>query len=116
MARAPSGEADSFSTGSQAWGIATADFNGDGLLDLAVAEGAQSAPRTAVWLGASNGGFTFATALTGGNFPIGVATGDFNGDGKIDIATAHNVSGGILVYSGNGLVALRPASTCRAAM
>ena len=31
-----------------------------------------------------------------------MTTGDYNGDGKIDLAVAYNVSGGVVVYQGNG--------------
>ncbi len=88
--------------GPKAWAVCSGDFNGDGKLDLAIAEGGQTAPLTKVYLGTGTGSFTLAASLTGGSFPIAVATGDFNADGKLDLAVAFNVSGGILVYTGNG--------------
>ena len=69
------------------------DFNGDGKPDLAVANFVSG--NVSVLLGRGDG--TFQTAV---NFGIGsgsqpqfVAVGDFNGDGKPDLAVA-NASGG----------------------
>ncbi len=67
-------------------GIVAGDFNGDGILDLAVNNYGSSVN---VLLG--NGDGTFQSA-TGSPFsvpayiPIGLVTGDFNSDGKLDLA------------------------------
>ena len=63
------------------------DFNGDGKLDLAVAD-----------LGGNNGNLLLdAGTLTG---PLG--TGDLNGDGKLDLITAHDSKNNVSVLLGKG--------------
>ena len=79
--------------------VTLGDFNGDGKLDLAVANGSNT---VGVLLGYGNG--TFAnpvTYSTGGSFPYAVAVGDFNGDGKLDLAVGYISSVGVLLNSGN---------------
>src|SRR5580704_8910187 len=79
------------STVTSAGAIAVGDFNGDGKLDLVVANGGASS--MSVLFG--NGDGTFQPHVdygTGGN-PTAVAVGDFNGDGKPDLAVA--VGGGV---------------------
>src|SRR5579883_2935705 len=72
--------------GDSPWYVASADFNGDGKADVAVAN--QTSNTVSVLLG--NGDATLQTAAT---YPVGagpnvVAVGDFNGDGKPDLAVA----------------------------
>jgi uncharacterized protein (DUF2141 family) len=73
--------------------VAVADFNGDGKLDLAQAIGANGdSPSGTIAVLLGNGDGTFQTAVnyalgTNAN-PLGVAVGDFNGDGKADLAVA----------------------------
>jgi hypothetical protein len=81
-----------------------ADFNGDGKLDLAHANLANSQnPDGTVSVLLGNGDGTFQTAVTyalGTNAdPECVAVGDFNGDGKPDLAVAgyELSSGGVAV-------------------
>jgi hypothetical protein len=38
-----------------------------------------------------------------GDAPLGIATGDFNGDGEIDLATADLLSNSVSVLLGNGI-------------
>jgi hypothetical protein len=64
--------------------VATGDFNGDGLLDLAVAD--TSFNTVSVLLGNGSGEFGTATNFGVGLNPYSVATGDFNGDGVLDLA------------------------------
>jgi Family of unknown function (DUF6519)/FG-GAP-like repeat len=74
--------------GSEPYGIAAADFNGDGKADLAVA----NASDNTVSILLSNGDGTFARANPDppvGTTPITLATGDFNGDGKTDLAVVN---------------------------
>lgn len=40
--------------------------------------------------------------LTAGTSPVGVAQGDFNGDGKLDLVTTNYVAGNLSIFLGNG--------------
>jgi len=81
--------------------IATADFNGDGILDLATANGGTNS--VAVLLGNSNGTFGAATTFPAGLTPFYLAVGEFNGDGIKDLAVANfSASGSVSVLLGNG--------------
>jgi hypothetical protein len=79
--------AQEYPAGSQLGGIATADLNGDGRLDLVVTETAN--PSVRILLGAGNGLF-----LTGNQYGALAAASslvlaDFDGNGTIDIAVAY---------------------------
>jgi hypothetical protein len=55
-----------------------------------------------VLLGNGSGGFTSATTIAVGSRPYAIAVGDFNVDGKPDLATANNTSSDVSVLLGNG--------------
>jgi len=81
--------------------IAVGDFNGDGKLDLVVADHTDG--KALILLGNGNGTFTLKSTLTTGMWPANVVTGDFNGDGKLDLAVANYESGGeVQIFLGNG--------------
>ena len=81
-----------------AYAMVLADFNGDGILDIAYLDGGQPV----VWIGKGGGTFSPGPAITGfGPSEECIATGDFNGDGKTDIVVG-GVSGTIQVGYGNG--------------
>jgi hypothetical protein len=66
--------------------VTVGDFNGDGKLDLAVANDLGN--NVSVLLGTGTGSFGTATNFTVGSNPRSVTVGDFNGDGKLDLAVA----------------------------
>ena len=86
--------------------LTAADFNADGLVDLAATS--YEGDIVTVLLGQGNG--TFVPALGSpigvGDGPYGVAAGDFNRDGAVDLAVANNVgmSVSVLLRSGAGFV------------
>lgn len=89
--------------GAQPQSIAVADFDGDGRLDLAVAN--VNGNQLSVLLG--NGGGKFIAAPGSPiavNRPYSVAAGDFNGDGRSDLACANNFGAGatVTVLLGDG--------------
>jgi len=80
--------------------VVGADFNGDGISDLAVIDSDNSVVD--ILLG--NGDGTFAAETTNppiAGIPSHVATGDFNGDGKTDLAVSEN-AGTVAILLGNG--------------
>ncbi|HYM75013.1 MAG TPA: FG-GAP-like repeat-containing protein [Candidatus Dormibacteraeota bacterium] len=89
-----------YAVGTQPIPIVTADFNGDGKLDLAVANFADS--TISILLGNGDGTFQPQNTLAVGTNPISVATGDFNGDGKLDLAVADRAVDTVSVLLGNG--------------
>jgi hypothetical protein len=69
------------------YAAATADVNGDGSLDIVIAN--QGRDDVTIYLGDGNGGFTDAGRVAVGRSPLWVAAADFNGDGIPDLATAN---------------------------
>jgi dienelactone hydrolase len=86
--------------------VIVGDFNRDGKLDLAVAlfkvNGTASGTEVAVLLGNGDGTFQTPLSYSAGQAPISVAAGDFNGDGKLDLAVANNGGTNVSVLLGNG--------------
>jgi hypothetical protein len=89
-----------YAVGQWPLGIATGDFNGDGRLDLAVANNFDG--TVTILLGQVGGAFVeqVGSPYTVGNRPVGIATADVNGDGLLDIATANGADGTITVLYG----------------
>lgn len=69
-------------------GLAAADLNGDGHIDLVVADRGNN--TFSVLLGNGNGTFQPRTDYPTGNDPVYVAFGDFTGNGALDVAVANN--------------------------
>jgi hypothetical protein len=102
----PTGSPNSF------W-VSAGDFNGDGKIDLAVANDCSDPSCTqggvAILLG--NGDGTFQPPVvygSGAANSLTLTTGDFNGDGKLDVAVM-NQSASIGILLGNGDGTLKPA-------
>lgn len=89
--------------------LALGDFNNDGFLDLA----AVMVDKIGVWLNSSEGKWKESSGglpeLSYGGQYWGVATGDVNGDGHLDLAFARTVKGPE-VYLGDGKGTWREAS------
>lgn len=81
--------------------ITAGDFNGDGLVDMALAN--FSASNLPIILATSTSGFGTPIFLSnGGTNPSAIASADFNGDGRLDIAVAQYNSSEVSVHMGNG--------------
>jgi hypothetical protein len=64
--------------------VVAADFNGDGIQDLAVATGNNS---VSILLGKGDGTFPTHVQYSVPGNPVAIIAGDFNGDGKTDLIT-----------------------------
>ena len=68
-------------------GVAAADMNGDGKVDLICAN--WCAGLIQVFTNDGSGGFTLATAIQTTGSPAAVTTADVNGDGKMDVISVN---------------------------
>jgi hypothetical protein len=99
--------AQTFPTGTYPISVAVGDFNGDGILDLAVANAGSN--NVSVLLGKGDGTFLAAQSFPAGSHPASVAVGDFNGDGIPDLVVA-NWGGNVSVLLGKGDGSFLPAA------
>lgn len=93
-----------FTAGQAPADISTADFNGDGNLDIALAH--HGVKLVSVLLGDGKGQFSLGPgspfAVESNPHPHGIALGDFNGDNKPDIAIDSWAENKVLVLFGKG--------------
>ena len=96
------GNKQSYTTSGGSQWLATGDFNGDHLIDFAVAN--YGAANIDIFLNAGGGAFNNATHVTANGKPNAIAAADFNGDGMIDLVTVSDVgaSASFVLGSGNG--------------
>ncbi len=93
--------------------VVSADFNNDGLLDLAVANTGLGVVTgsVSILLGKGDGTFQPAIFAGTGNYPRSIAVADFNRDGKLDLAVANegpSSGGSVSILLGNGDGTFRP--------
>jgi VCBS repeat-containing protein len=94
------GAATNIAVGQSPDAIAAGDFNGDGVLDLAIAN--QASNTVSVLLGNGHGGFGPAVAYAVGSSPSSIAALDLNGDGKLDLVVTNTDSNTVSALLGNG--------------
>jgi hypothetical protein len=95
-----------YSTGSDSLpnSVAIGDFNNDNRLDIVVAN--VGTDNVGIFIGYGNGTFfdmiLYSTGILSG--PVSVVVGDFNNDGRLDVAVANSATDniGVLFGKGNG--------------
>lgn len=91
---------DSGYGGQDVWDIASGDFDGDGLRDLAIAN--RGAHRISVLFGRAHGGLREAQVLPAGGGPHSLASGDIDGDGHLDLISIDALDDRLSYHLGDG--------------
>ena len=89
-----------FDPGNYPASVAVGDFNGDGKLDIAVAN--QQDNAVAVFWGNGDGTFAAQSTIAVGNSPSSIMAGDFNNDGIVDLAVVNQGENTLSILLGNG--------------
>lgn len=89
--------------------IVIGDFNSDGKVDLASTNGDGFSGKAALLLGDGAGSFAAPTNFAAGALPKALASGDFNKDGKPDLAVANLSSNNVSILLGNGTGGFAPS-------
>ncbi len=87
--------------------IVAGDFNGDGTLDLALADA--TAGTVDVLIGNGDGTFQYASTDDVGGDPVSMVAADLNGDGSLDLAVANQGTSTVSVLMNNGDGTFQPA-------
>jgi Bacterial Ig-like domain (group 3)/FG-GAP-like repeat len=90
-----------YRAGTHPQGITVADFNGDGILDLAVTNDTDNTVE--ILQGKGDGSFQPQQVYSVGRNPIGLAVADFFGDGVPDLAVANVIDNSVSVLLGGTL-------------
>jgi len=103
-----------YTVGNAPISVAIADFNGDGHPDLAVAN--QKDGTVSILLGNGDGTFAAQTTVTlpagtAAVSPSALATGDFDGDGNLDIAVTDSANNDVVILFGDGKGNFAPSTT-----
>lgn len=88
--------------------IATADINGDGHLDLVVAN---DFLISTLLLGVGDGTFNTAQSVPGSSASQRVAVADFDGDGLPDVLLTGTTGGGVVLRNVSGNLSIVPGTT-----
>ena len=95
-----------YPVGPNSQNVIAADFNGDGAYDLAVSDfgslSDNSGGNVRIFLGKGDGTFTPGAVISTVVTPAAMHSGDFNGDGKMDLAVGEITGNAIDVLLGNG--------------
>ena len=87
--------------------IAVGDFNADGKLDLAVGNinfdsGVSNQNNVSILIANGDGTFQPPVNYAASNYPAAIAVSDFNGDGKLDLAVANDITQTVSILLGKG--------------
>jgi len=106
---APRSSEPKFGVGRAPGYVLVEDFNGDGNLDMVVAN--EQGGDVSVLLGDGKGGFSPArcSPFPAGHNPNDLAVGDFNRDGRLDLAIANHETQHLTVLLGDGRGGFAPA-------
>jgi len=94
--------ADSFSASLRPFDLVAGDFDGDGQLDLAVTTNLNEIGTVSILRGAGDGTFEMTTNYSTGRSARGIAAGDFNLDGKLDLAIVNVNTNTLAILKGKG--------------